>query len=182
MWRNPITYQIPSLFSYDEEAGSPILDPPDTGIAINAVNMDYNGEILQLRLLVTYTLERGYVQAFTRIFWGMVVCVENADTGQWATFNLSELGRKTYPSTPVVNFSATPPPASTPTSFVTGWVGLDLDLEVPLPGFHPNLFVTVKLHEHVSNTIGIDLEKGVPIHFKGGEPVELECADLSDET
>lgn len=181
MWSDPIVYQIPSLFSYEDETGSPILDPPDVGIAINAVNMSYDGEELHFRLLVTYTLTKEYVSAFERIFWGMVVCVENADSGQSLAFNLSELGRKTYPVIPAVNFSGKVADTDTSTSFKTGWAGLDLEIEVPLPAFHPSLFVTVKLHDHVSNTIGLDLDKMMPIHFKGGEPVDLECADLSDE-
>ena len=73
------------------------------------------------------------------------------------------------------------PTSAGSTSFKTGWAGLDLELEVPLPAFHPSLFVTVKLHDHVSNTIGFDLDEMMPIHFKGGEPVDLECADLSVE-
>jgi hypothetical protein len=181
MWSDPIPYQIPSLFFYDEEAGSPIVDPPDVGIAINAINVGYDGEVLQFRLLVTYTLAEDYVRAFARIFWAMVVCIENADTGQCEAFNLSELGRITYPDVPVVNFNGDLAASDVPTSFKTGWVGLDLEIDVPQPAFHPSLFLTVKLHNDVSNTLGIDLENVLPITFKGGEPVVLECADLSDQ-
>jgi len=157
------------------------MEPPDVGIAINAENIDYNGETLSLRMLVTYTFSRDYVRAFARIVWGMAAFIENADTGQCAVFNLSELGRKTYPVVPAVNYSGTVGKTDTPTSYKTGWVGLDLELDVPEPAFHPSLFITVKLHQHVSNTIGIDLENGLPRTFRGGEPVELEYADLSDE-
>jgi hypothetical protein len=181
MWREPIIYRIPSLFSYEDEVGSPILDPPDVGIAVNAINIDYDGEILQLRLLLTYTFARDFVRAFARIFWAMVVSIENADTGQCETFNLSELGRKTYPDVPTVNFSGNIPDADTPTSFRTGWLGLDLELDVLQPAFHPSLFFTVKLHDFVSNTIGIDLENVMPLFFREGEPVDLKCVDLSDE-
>jgi hypothetical protein len=181
MWREPFIYRIPSLFSYEDETGSPILEPPDVGIAVNAVNMDYDGETLQLRLLLTYTFAQAFVRAFARIFWAMVVVIENADTGQCEAFNLSELGRKTYPLTPAENFSKTAAVVETPTSFKTGWLGLDLELDVPRPAFHPSLFISVKLHDVVSNTIAVDLEKVTPVFYKGGEPVDLECADLSDE-
>jgi hypothetical protein len=67
MWREPFIYRIPSLFSYEDETGSPILEPPDVGIAVNAVNMDYDGETLQLRLLLTYTFAQAFVRAFARI-------------------------------------------------------------------------------------------------------------------
>jgi hypothetical protein len=181
MWHHPIVYRIPSLYSYDEETGSPMLEPPDAGIAISAENIDYNGETLSFRLLVTYTFSRDYVRAFARIVWGMVAFIENADTGQCGMFNLSELGRKRYPVVPALNYSGTIEEAGTPTSYKTGWVGLDLELDVPPPVFHPSLFITVKLHQHVSNTIGIDLENGLQRTFREGEPVELEYADLSDE-
>ncbi len=181
MWSTPVRYNIPSLFSYEEEPGSPDITPPEVGILINADNLQYDGDLLNFRLLLTYCFSRDFVNAFERLFWAMVVSLENADTGQSVVLNVSEEGRKRYSQIVYPNFKGFPDQEITATTFETGWVGLDLEIPVRRPLFHPSFFVTASLQTYISNTIGFDLKEEKIYTYRDGSPFDVELADFSED-
>jgi hypothetical protein len=176
-----LPYELPALFTFEKEVGSPVIEAPEVGIRISASDVEYTQEVLRFELLVSYCFPRGYVQAFQRLSQALVFVLEDAAGGR------ADAGRtvdphKRYPAMSGPNFRGPPPVEAAASSFRTSWMRVPFEIPLPTPAWGPSFFVTVLLQQHVSNTLAFDLLNGGVRSFLGGRPhALLTTSDRDDE-
>jgi hypothetical protein len=169
----PLAYDFPGLFGFEEAPEFPALEPPDTGLRIHARRLQHDGETLSFELLVTYRFPRSFCRTFQRFDHALSCMLEDTETGQSAVFRLIDMHKK-YPAMQGTNFRGATAPEASPRSFQSGYVLVPLRIPLPSPSVHrPTLFVTVFLQHHVSNTLAFQLREGSVETFLGGRAIHL---------
>ncbi|WP_147332798.1 hypothetical protein [Archangium gephyra] len=176
-----LPYELPSLFTFEQDAGSPVIQAPEVGIRISARDVEYAQDVLRFELLVSCCFPRSYVQSFQRFSQALVFVLEDAAGGR-ATMARTIDPHKRYPAMSGPNFRKPPVVDAAPRSFRTNWMRVPLELPLPVPAWGPSFFVTVLLQEHVSNTLAFDLLHGGVRSFLGGRRHALLTASgIEDE-
>lgn len=181
-----LDYAIPSLFRFEETSAAAAVDAP--GIRINAASVEHDGDVLRFDLHVTCMFSRFYAASFHKITHGLVVSLEDADGGRAAVMRAID-PHKRYPRLQGPNYKGGYVKETAPTSFSTRWIVIPFEVPIVRRAVYPTFFVTTFLHDHVSNTLGINLwdasvtsySRGVESEILLGEGEDDEPEDDDDE-
>lgn len=154
-----LTYNNPALFWLESQSESSVIDPARDETYIHAANVDYDGAILRFDLLITHCFADQFVRQFQRFSDALVFMLEDADQARAEVGNTVD-PHKRYPPMQGPNFKGGSLNMATSNIFITGWIGIPFEIELPIPEFDPSFFVTVYLLHQKSNTLCFDLTKG----------------------
>jgi len=185
-WTEPLELEIPDLFLYEPRPEFPSIEPPETGARIRLVELEYDGELLSFRVLITFSVTSWLLDSLRRLEAAFVMSLENAATGQAVAMNLVD-PHKQYELSEGPNFQPRKEPAELDGGDVGGYIEFPVELDAQPPPFEgPSLFVSVSLFSSCSNVVGVDLREVRAISYLDGEPWDPplmadEDADVIDD-
>jgi len=162
-----MTFRFSDSVVYERDDDSPDRRSLDNAIRIAVTAVELSEEqTARFRVHVTHNFDAAYRAKFSCYENAFVLLLENADTGECVAGNIIDPGPK-YKVEPSSAFDPDIPDGDI-VGFIGGYCSFGVEIGVGEVRSFPNLYVTVLLQEHQSNTMGLCLGPQV-VSYVGGE-------------
>lgn len=165
-------HSFSGLFSYEDRAGFPSLEYGFEGVVINIDNVAYSENELSFNLLLSYSFGRAFVDCFSKIDWAFVLTFDDVQERQGVSFNLRDTSKR-YQGLSSLNYSACATCEGVNNEYFEGCIEAPITIHGVKSFLSPSFFLSVSLHNYLSNRIGIDVVNNVIMNYVSGAEVEM---------